>query len=58
MEGTLGGWGQTGGAGIDRRDLLDDVIARGAAVTVWLIQNVGSAKRCVLAALFDKGERE
>ena len=24
----------------DRRDLLDDVIEKGADVTVWLIQNV------------------
>ena len=39
-----------------RKDLLDDVIAKGAGVTVWLIQKVESAKRCVLAALFDKGE--
>ena len=40
----------------DRKDLLDDVIAKGADVTVRLIQNVRDAKRCVLAALFDKGE--
>ena len=40
----------------ERKDLLEDVIARGADVTVWFIQNVGSAKRRVLAALFDKGE--
>ena len=39
-----------------RNDLLDDVIAKGADVTVRLIQNVRRAKRCVLAALFDKGE--
>ena len=42
----------------ERKDLLDDVIAKGADVTVKLIQNVGIAKRRVLAALFDKGERE
>ena len=42
----------------ERNDLLDDVIAKGADVTVWFIQNVGDAKQCVLAALFDKGERE
>ena len=41
----------------ERRDLLDDVIEKGADVTVWFIQNVGGAKRHVLAALFDKGER-
>ena len=41
----------------DRRDLLDCVIAKGADAAVWLIQNVDTvAKRCVLAALFDKGE--
>ena len=40
----------------ERRDLLDDVIAKGADVTVWFIQNVEDAKRRVLAALFDKGE--
>ena len=39
-----------------RKDLLDDVIAKGAVVTVKLIQNVYGAKRCLLAALFDKGE--
>ena len=32
------------------------MIAKGAVVTVWFIQNVGDAKRRVLAALFDKGE--
>ena len=42
----------------DRRDLLDDVIAKGADFTVRFIQNVENAKRRVLAALFDKGERE
>ena len=42
----------------ERKDLLDDVIAKGADFTVRLIQNVESAKRRVLAALFDKGERE
>ena len=42
----------------DRNDLLDDVIAKGADVTVWFIQNVEDAKERVLAALFDKGERE
>ena len=41
----------------DRRDLLDGVIRKGAAVTVWFIENVRDAKDCVLAALFDKGER-
>ena len=40
----------------DRKDLLDDVIAKGADVTVRLIQNAESAKERVLAALFDKGE--
>ena len=29
----------------DRKDLLDDVIAKGADVTVRLIQNVEDAKR-------------
>ena len=43
-------------AGRMRKDLLDDVIAKGADVTVKFIQNVGDAKRRVLAALFDKGE--
>ena len=32
------------------------MIAKGVVVTVWIIQNVGNAKRRVLAALFDKGE--
>ena len=32
------------------------MIAKGADATVRLIQNVGRAKRRVLAALFDKGE--
>ena len=41
----------------DRKDLLDDVIAKGADFIVRFIQNVGSAKDCVLAALFDKGEK-
>ena len=40
----------------ERKDLFDYVIAKGADVTVRLIQNVDSAKRHVLAALFDKGE--
>ena len=40
----------------ERRDLLDYVIAKGADVTVWFIQNVEGAKERVLAALFDKGE--
>ena len=39
-----------------RKDLLDGVIAKSADATVWLIQTVGSAKKCVFAALFDKGE--
>ena len=39
-----------------RKDLLDDVIRKGADVTVRFIQNVEDAKDCVLAALFDKGE--
>ena len=38
------------------KDLLDYVITKGAVVTVKLIQNVENSKRCVLAALFDKGE--
>ena len=42
----------------ERKDLLDYVIAKGADVTVRFIQNVESAKQRVLAALFDKGERE
>ena len=42
----------------DRKDLLDDVIGKGADVTVWFIQNVEDAKRRVLAALFDKGRRD
>ena len=41
----------------ERKDLLDDVIAKGADVTVRFIQNVEDAKRRVLAALFDKGEK-
>jgi hypothetical protein len=41
----------------DRGDLPDDVIAKGADVTVWFIQRVGKAKRFILAALFDKGEK-
>ena len=49
VEGKLGSWK-------DRRDLLDDVIGKGADVTVRFIQNVEDAKRRVLAALFDKGE--
>ena len=40
----------------ERRDLLDYVVAKGADAAVRLIQNVESATRCVLAALFDKGE--
>ena len=40
----------------ERNDLLDDVIAKDADVTVKLIQNVESARGRVLAALFDKGE--
>ena len=52
------GWLKTNwGRWEKRKDLLDDVIAKGADVTVKLIQNVGNAKRRVLAALFDKGER-
>ena len=39
-----------------RKDLLDDVIAKGAEVTAQFIQNVGDTEECVLAALFDKGE--
>ena len=40
-----------------RKDLLDAVIANGVDVTVKLIQSVGLfTKRCILAALFDKGE--
>ena len=39
-----------------RKDLLDDVIARGADVTIWFIQNVGCVKSHVLVTLFDKGE--
>ena len=49
VEGKLRSWR-------DRKDLLDDVIAKGADFAVKLIQNVGGAKRRVLAALFDKGE--
>ena len=41
----------------NRDDLFDDVIAKGADFTVGFIQNVDRAKRCVLAALFDKGEK-
>ena len=41
---------------IYRKDLLDYVITKGVVVTVRLIQNVENAKRCALAALFDKGE--
>ena len=40
----------------ERKDLLDDVIEKGAGVTAWFIQNVGDAKERVFAALFDKGE--
>ena len=39
-----------------RNDLLDDVIAKGADVTAWFIQNIRRAKWRVFAALFDKGE--
>ena len=42
----------------NRRDLLDEVVARGIDVTVWFIQSVDVLeKRRVLAALFDKGEQ-
>ena len=41
----------------ERKDLLDDVVAKGADVTVMIIQSVGRAKRCALAALFDKGDK-
>ena len=41
----------------DRRDLLDYVIVKGADFTVKLIQKVESAKKHVLAALFDQGEK-
>ena len=34
------------------------MIAKGVNFTVKLIQSVGNAKRCVLAALFDKGKKE
>ena len=41
-----------------RRDLLDYVITMGADFTVKLIQNVDTVARvCVLAALFDKGDK-
>ena len=39
-----------------RKDLLDDVIRKGADVTVKLIQKVEDARKYVLAALFDEGE--
>ena len=41
-----------------RDDLPGYVIAKGVNFTVKLIQSVGNAKRCVLAALFDKGKKE
>ena len=41
MERILGGSRKTGSSWKNRKDLLDDVIAKGADVTVWLIQNVG-----------------
>ena len=40
-----------------RNDLIDDVIANGADFTVKLILCFDHAKRGVLAALFDKGEK-
>ena len=40
-----------------RNDLIDDVIANGADFTVKLIRCFDHAKRGVLAALFDKGEK-
>ena len=41
-----------------RKDLFDDVIAKGVVVTIWFIQNFDYAKQDVLAALFDKGDEE
>ena len=44
--------GGIGWAGRDRKDLLDYVIAKGADVIVWFIQNVGEAERaCTCCAL-------
>ena len=43
---------------LERKDLLDGVIAKGADVTVWFIQTVERAKGHVLATLFDKERRE
>ena len=40
----------------DRKDLLDDVIAKGTDFAVWFIQNAGYARWRVFAALFDKRE--
>ena len=40
----------------ERRDLLDDVIAKGAETTVWFIQNAEYTRWRTFAALFDKGE--
>ena len=41
----------------ERKDLLDHVIAKGVDVTVKFIQRVENARRRVLAALFDKGDK-
>ena len=56
MERTLDGCGINWERWERRRDLLDDVIRKGADFTVRFIQNVEYAKGRVLAALFDKGE--
>ena len=40
----------------ERRDLLDYMVTMSVVVTIWVIQNVKSAKRPVLAALFGKEE--
>ena len=43
----------------EHKDLLDGVVAKGAGVTVRILQSVSVlAKQCVLAALFDKGEEK
>ena len=45
--------------GRNRRDLLDDVITKGANVTVKLIQNVGRCKTSVyLLHFLIKGKRK
>ena len=49
LEANLGRWKE-------RKDLLDDVIAKDADITAWFIRRFWRTKERVLAALFDKGE--